>query len=336
MIELDGSEGEGGGQTVRTALSLSALTGQPFHIVDIRAGRSDPGLKPQHLAGVRLMQRLCSARVEGDAAGSRELTFVPGRIIGGSFEYDVGTAGSLTLLMQSALPALIASPAETDLHLTGGTDVRWSPPADHYQLVLFPLLRRMGADLELTVERRGFHPRGGGAVRLKVRGGSLSPLRLEERGELVKVQGRACVQNLPERVADRMIASARNELPGLMAEKAVTDGACPGAGLTLAAEYRGTVLGWSALGEKGMPAEMVGQEAAIGLRKAMDLGGTLDSRTADQIVTYMALAKGDSCFTVGKISGHLESQMRLLPRFLPVRFSVADTSPYRIDVISRT
>jgi RNA 3'-phosphate cyclase len=336
MIELDGSEGEGGGQTVRTALSLSALTGQPFHITDVRAGRPDPGLKPQHLAGVRLMQQLCSAQVEGDEAGSRELTFVPGRVAGGSYEYDVGTAGSLTLLMQSALPALVASPIETELRLKGGTDVRWSPPVDHYQMVLFPLLRRMGAHLDLTVERRGFHPKGGGAVRLRVKGGPLSPLRLEERGELVRVFGRACVQNLPERVAERMIDSARVELPGMVAEKCVTAGPCPGAGLTLAAEYRGTVLGWSALGDKGVPAEKVGHEAASCLKRVMELGGTLDVRTADQMITYMSIAQGSSSFTVGTVSEHLASQMHLLPRFLPVRFEVGDSSPHRIDVISRT
>ena len=336
MIELDGSEGEGGGQTVRTALSLSALTGRPFHITDVRAGRPDPGLKPQHLAGVRLMQRLCSARVEGDEVGSRELTFIPGRISGGSHEHDVGTAGSLTLLLQSVLPALIASPVESELRLIGGTDVRWSPPVDHYQLVLFPLLRRMGAELELTVDGRGFHPRGGGELRLRVRGTSLRPLRLEERGELVRVTGRACVQNLPEKVAERMIASARHEIPGLDAEKVVAQGTCPGAVLTLAAEYAGTILGCSALGERGVPAEKVGQEAAGGLRKVIDLGGTLDPWTADQLVTYMALAGGVSCFTVGKVSGHLASQMHLLPRFLPVSFVVGDVLPYRIDVISRT
>lgn len=336
MIDLDGSEGEGGGQTVRTALSLSAITGQGFHITDIRAGRPDPGLKPQHLAGVRLMQRLCSARVEGDAAGSRELTFIPGRVTGGTYEHDVGTAGSLTLLIQSALPLLIASPVETELRLKGGTDVRWSPPVDHYQLVLFPLLRRMGADLEMVVERRGFHPKGGGSVRLRVRGGPLSPLRLEERGELLRVAGMACAQNLPERVAERMISSARQEFPGLVARTEVTEGACPGAGLTLAAVYEGTILGWSALGERGVPAEKVGHEAASCLRKVMDMGGTLDSRTADQLITYMALAPGGSTFTVGKVSGHLASQMHLLPSFLPVRFKVGDGPPHRIDVISRT
>lgn len=282
------------------------------------------------------MQRLCSARVEGDMAGSRELTFIPGAFAGGSHEYDVGTAGSLTLLMQSALPALVASTAETELYLKGGTDVRWSPPVDHYQMVLFPLLRRMGANLEMTVEKRGFHPKGGGAVRLKVKGATLSPLKLEERGEPVRTVGRACVQDLPKEVADRMIASASKHFPGLVAEKEVSTGTCPGAGLTLAAEYRGTVLGWSALGERGVPAEKVGHEAASCLRMVQDLGGTLDSRTADQMITYMALAKGESCFTVGKISGHLASQMQLLPQFLPVSFVVGNASPYRIDVINRT
>lgn len=282
------------------------------------------------------MQRLCSAQVEGDSVGSRELTFIPGNVSGGSHEYDVGTAGSLTLLMQSALPALVASPVETELYLKGGTDVRWSPPVDHYQMVLFPLLRRMGATLDMTVEKRGFHPKGGGAVRLRVKGAPLSPLRLEERGEPVRITGRACVQNLPKEVAERMIASARRELPGLVAEKDVTTGPCPGAGLALAAEYPGTILGWSALGDRGVPAEKVGYEAARCLRKVMDLGGTLDPRTADQLIAYMALAEGDSSFTVGKISGHLTSQMHLLPQFLPVRFVVGGTTPHRIDVLSRT
>jgi len=335
MIELDGSQGEGGGQTVRTALSLSAITGEAFRITNIRAGRPDPGLKPQHLAGVRLMQRLCSAKVSGDEAASRELEFHPGRMSGGGLEFDVGTAGSLTLLMQSALPALVLSPYDTELRLIGGTDVRWSPPIDHYRLVLFPLLRRMGARLELEVERRGFYPKGGGCVKLKVQGGKLSPLRLEERGELVRVAGTAFVQNLREDIVDRMIGSARTVIPEADVVKEVTMGPSIGAGLTLVAEYENTVLGWSALGERGIPAEKVGTEAAKYLRKAMENGGTVDAHTADQLLPFMALA-GDSCFTVGVMSGHLESQMHLIPHFLPVRFKVGSRSPHRIDVLSRT
>lgn len=335
MIELDGSEGEGGGQAVRTALSLSAITGQPFHITNVRAGRPDPGLKPQHLAGIRLMQRICSAEVEGAAPASRELTFSPGAFRGGAYEFDVGTAGSLTLLIQTVLPALTASPGITELRLIGGTDVRWSPPIDHYRMVLFPLLRRMGARLRIIVERRGFHPKGGGAVTLIVEGGGLLPLRLKDRGELLRVVGRSCVQNLPERVADRMLASASKGFPGMVFEKESVSGPCPGAVLTLAAEYEGTVLGWNALGERGVPAEKVGHEAAACLSRVMDSGGTLDPRTADQLVTYMALV-GDSCFSVGRLSGHLTSQMALIPKFLPVRFEVGRSPPHLVEVISRT
>jgi len=332
MLELDGSQGEGGGQTVRTALSLSVITGTPFHITEVRAGRPEPGLKPQHLAGVQLMQRLSSAEVEGASIGSRELTFRPGTLAGGRVEFDVGTAGSLTLLVQTVLPALVLSPTPTELMLTGGTDVRWSPPVDHYRMVLLPLLRRMGANVELEVVRRGFYPKGGGLVRLRVEGGPLSPMRLEERGGLVRVRGRACVQNLPEKVADRMLASAAAEVPGMTREREVAVGPSPGAVLTLAAEYEGTVLGASALGERGVPAERVGREAAACLRQAMEGGGTVDARTADQLVPFMALADGPSCFTVGRISGHLASQMGLLPQFLPVAFNVEGGPPYRVEL----
>ena len=140
MIELDGSHGEGGGQVLRTALSLSVLTGRGFRITNIRAGRDDPGLRPQHLAGIRLISEMSSAEVAGDQVGSDSLEFHPGQLRGGRYRFDVGTAGSLTLLMQTVLPALVVSPIETELELIGGTDVRWSPPIDHYAQVLFPNL----------------------------------------------------------------------------------------------------------------------------------------------------------------------------------------------------
>jgi RNA 3'-phosphate cyclase len=321
---------------VRTALSLSAITGEPFRITDIRAGRPDPGLKPQHLAGVRLMQRLCAAEVSGDEVGSRELEFRPGKMIGGVHEFDVGTAGSLTLLIQAVLPALVLSPVETELRLIGGTDVRWSPPVDHYQQVLFPLLRRMGARLELVVERRGFYPKGGGSVRLNVSGGAISPLMLEERGELRRIFGTAYVQNLPGEVAERMIRVVVSELHDAEVSEEVSVGASTGAGLVLVVEYGNALLGWNALGERGVPAEKVGREAARGLRREMDMGGTVDVRTADQLLPFMALAGPGSRFTVGEVSGHMESQIRLLPNFLPVRFEMGERGPHHVEVLSRT
>ncbi|MDD1771305.1 MAG: RNA 3'-terminal phosphate cyclase [Methanomassiliicoccales archaeon] len=334
MIELDGSQGEGGGQIVRTALSLSAITGEPFRISSIRAGRPEPGLRPQHLAGVKLMQSICSADVQGAEVGSTCLEFHPGIVLGGSYVLDVGTAGSLTLLMQSVLPALVLSPVHTELVLTGGTDVRWSPPVDHHGNVLFPLLRRMGAKLDMTVERRGFYPKGDGHMRLTVQGGPLRPLHLTDRGELLRLSGTAYVQGLSEKVAERMAASARKDLPDAEVRKEVTNGRSIGAGISLYAEYANSLLGWSCLGERGMPAEDVGHEAAAGLLREIAAGGTLDVHTADQILPYMALAGGGS-FSVREVSGHLATQMAIVPRFLPVRFTVDEGAPVSIS-ISRT
>jgi RNA 3'-phosphate cyclase len=336
MIELDGAHGEGGGQLLRTALSLSALSGRGMVINDIRAGRPDPGLRPQHLAGVRLIKELCSAQVQGDQVGSRRLEFVPGPLRAGRHRFDVGTAGSLTLLMQTVLPALALSPGRSELELVGGTDVRWSPPVDHYRLVLFPMLRRMGLSVDMAVPVRGFYPRGGGRAVLRVGGGALRGLLLEERGELLRIGGISFVQNLPSHVAERMARAAGEELPeGTDLERQVLQGPSAGAGVVLAAEYRNTVLGWNALGARGVPAERVGREAALGLKEEMEGGGTLDLRTADQLLPFMALSGEECGFSVREVSGHLGTQLWLLPQFLPVRCTVDDGSPRAVRV-SRT
>ncbi|MCX6650053.1 MAG: RNA 3'-terminal phosphate cyclase [Methanomassiliicoccales archaeon] len=337
MIELDGSHGEGGGQLLRTALSLSVLTGQDLLITKIRAGRPDPGLKPQHLAGVRLITNLCNAEVVGDEVGSQRLEFRPGALVGGTYKFDVGTAGSLTLLIQTVLPALVLSPVRTELELVGGTDVRWSPPVDHYRMVLLPLIRRMGAQVEMEVEARGFYPRGGGKVRLKVSGGELRKLSLDERGELRRITGVSFVQNLPGHVAQRMADAVRRNLLGMDVQMRFETGTgdSTGAGVVLTAEYENTIIGWSSRGEKGMSAEVVGREAASGLTKEMEGGGTLDAHTADQLLPFLALAGQDSEFTVREVSGHLGTQIWLVPHYLPVRFEMTEGAPFRVR-ISRT
>ena len=336
MIELDGSHGEGGGQVLRTALSLSVLTGRGFRITNIRAGRDDPGLRPQHLAGIRLISEISSAEVAGDQVGSDSLEFHPGQMRGGRYRFDVGTAGSLTLLMQTVLPALVVSPIETELELIGGTDVRWSPPIDHYAQVLFPILRLMGARLEMNVERRGFYPQGGGAVHLKVSGGKMGRFGPQQRGELRRVLGTAFVQNLPAKVGERLIQGARTGLPGVDLDITlkVSSGASTGAGVALAAEYENTVLGWNSLGERGVAAERVGRVAAAGLLEEMEGGGILDVHTADQLLPFMA--NEGSYFTVREISGHLRTQIWLIPQFVPIDFRIGEGSPHLIEVINRT
>jgi len=259
-------------------------------------------------------------------------------VTGGAHRFDVGTAGSLTLLMQAVLPAMVHTPVHTELDLLGGTDVRWSPPVDHLQQVLLPLLRRMGVRVEMMVESRGFYPQGGGRVHLMVDGGALQPLDLRRRGELRRVFGVAFVQNLPERVADHLAEGARRSLPlsDVHVRTEVRAGASIGAGVVLAAEYQDSVLGWSSLGERGVPAERVGKEAALGLIGEMDGGGTLDVHTADQMLPFLALSGGDCTFSVREVSKHLSTQIWLLPHFLPVRFEVGDGAPHQVRVINRT
>ena len=266
---------------------------------------------------------LCDGEVDGAFVGATSIGFQPGKVIGGPYQLDVGTAGSVTLVLQACMLASLHAPMATELEIKGGTNVRMSPPVDYYAGVLLPLLGRMGLDVELEVLSRGFYPQGGGAVRVVLPPSPrLAPLDLPERGRLEGVEGTAFAQNLPEHVGQRMGHAARKAFLGqevrLRTER--TAGHSTGAGLALHARYQNTVLGADALGEKGVPAEKVGEEAVERLRIEMDGPGTLDVHAADQLVAYMALADGPSRFVVREVSTHLSTQMWLLRRFLPVEF----------------
>lgn len=335
-MKIDGSYGEGGGQVLRCAVALSALTGEEVRIDHIRAKRNKPGLAAQHLTAVMGVASICDAEVEGAFVGSTSITFRPGRVIGGRYELDVGTAGSITLVLQACLLASLHAPTTTVLEVKGGTNVRMSPPIDYYSNVLLPLLGRMGYDVQLELGARGFYPQGGGVVTavLPPRP-QLRPLVLEERGRLEEVGGECYAQNLPEHVVRRMEEAARQALvdhpPRLRTLR--TKGRSTGAGTALYARYCHTVLGADGLGEKGVPAERVGEDAALRLRVEMDGPGTLDVHAADQLLPYMALADGPSMFYVLDITDHLSTQMWLLSRFLPVEFATAETEKgHRIEV----
>ncbi len=322
-MKIDGSFGEGGGQLLRCAVALSALTGEEVEISDIRAKRGKPGLAAQHLTAVMGVASLCDAEVDNAYVGSTSIRFRPGPVIGGSYKLDVGTAGSVTLVLQACMLASLLSPTVTELEIIGGTNVRMSPPVDYYSHVLYPLLARMGYDIDLQLERRGFYPQGGGRVTASLAPcPSLSPLRLEERGEMEEVGGACFSQNLPDHVAQRMEHACRKAFLGADLKLRVHRSAGPstGAGTALYARYRHTVLGADGLGEKGVPAERVGEEAVSRLKMEMDGQGTLDTHAADQLLPYMALAKGPSAFTVREITSHLTTQMWLLGQFLPVEF----------------
>src|SRR5437879_10525908 len=205
MIEVDGGRGEGGGQLLRMALALSALTDTPVRVARIRAGRPTPGLAAQHVTAINAVAGLCEAEVTGVSVGASSIEFRPGKLAAGRFSFDVGTAGSTTLVLQALLPVAAAAPGAVRVRLIGGTDVRWSPPIDYFNRVFLPLLRRLGARADVEVLRRGDYPPGGGIVE----GGieptrSWSALRESERGKVERVRGIANVWELQEVVTKRM------------------------------------------------------------------------------------------------------------------------------------
>lgn len=339
MRELDGSYGEGGGQLLRTACALSAITGEAVRLHDIRARRAPPGLAPQHLTAVRAVATLCGAEVEGLELRSTELIFRPGRLRGGEFRFDIGTAGSVTLVLQALLPVALRAGAPVRLQLTGGTDVRAAPPLDYLRHVLLPLLTRMGVEVRLTLQRRGYYPRGGGVVEVAVPPHTLKGLRLDTAGAVKEIRGIAHVSNLPAHIAARMqqtaaqlladIAPVEIEQQILGREQAIGQGGA----IVLWARTEHALLGGSEVAQRGVPAEQIAGAAAQALRADIVSGATLDTHASDQVLIYTALAHGTSSFRVRTLSSHAQTALWLLPQFLPVRVTIAPAgAATRVDI----
>ncbi len=323
MIEIDGSHGEGGGQLLRMAVALSAVTHTPVSVRRIRAGRPNPGLAAQHVTALRAVAELASAEVAGVEMGSAEMTFTPGDLVGGDHAFDVGTAGSVTLVLQSCLPVAFAAKESTHLRIVGGTDVKWAPPLDTFAKVFLPWVRRMGGQADLLSHRRGYYPRGGGEVELSIQPtAAWSPIRLSEPGAVERVRGIAHIANLSDDVARRMKEAAVRRLHGLPDVKIEErvypgeDAVGQGGALVLWAEREHTLLGADALAERGKSAERVGEEAAEKLEAEVLSGATVDVYSADQILPYVALADGPSSFLVREVSNHLRTMAWLIPQFL--------------------
>ena len=339
MREIDGSYGEGGGQLLRTACALSAITGEPIRLHDIRARRSPSGLAPQHLTAVKAVAALCDAHVDGLELRSSELTFRPGKLRGGEFRFDVGTAGSLTLVLQALLPAALRANAPVRLHLTGGTDVRAAPPLDYLRFVLLPLLAQMGAAVQPTLQRRGYYPRGGGMVELMVQPHALKGLRLESAGALKAIHGIAHVANLPAHIAARMqqtavrlladIAPVEIEQQVLGKDQAIGQGGA----IVLWARTEHTLLGGSEVAQRGVPAEQIASAATQVLLAEIGAGATLDLHAADQVLIYCALAQGPSTFLTRTLSSHAQTTLWLLQQFLSLRVGIAPAGTVtRVDI----
>ncbi len=333
MIELDGSEGEGGGQILRTALGLSALTGQGFMMRGVRANRSRPGLAAQHLAALHCVAKICGAEVEGAHVGSQEVSFRPGPASGGRFVVHVGTAGSVMLVLQAGLLASVRADGPVTLEVHGGTDVPLAPPASYYHLVLLPLMHGLGLSVEMELVQRGFYPEGGGQVIARISPAKdVRPMDTSVRGDLLGVEGVAFSRNLPEHVTDRMVMECKRRMVGRRMEMRSDRGPGPstGAGVVLAARFSNGLVGASCLGERGLSSETVARLAVDALEKEM--AASVDVHSADQLLPYLALASGPSILTVSEVSPHMRTQMSTVAKFLDVSFEVSGAGPSTVIV----
>ncbi|MCE4618709.1 MAG: RNA 3'-terminal phosphate cyclase [Desulfurococcales archaeon] len=323
-VVIDGSMGEGGGQILRTALAISAVTGRPVRVVNIRAKRKNPGLRPQHLTAVKALAMITEARVHGASVGSMELEFWPRTIRGGEYRLDIGTAGSISLVLQALLPALAYADKPVHLWIRGGTDVPMSPTIDYVREVLTRLLSRFGYRFHVTVKRRGHYPRGGGIVEVSIDDppGGYRPVDLTVRGEIKGIYGRSHAVRLPRHVAERQARSASEVVLKELGIKPEIDVEWyepgrdphlgPGSGITLWCLTSNSVLGADSLGARGKPAEKVGREAAVELVEDLRTNAAVDRHASDMLPLYMALAGGVSRYTGARLTSHTETVFKLL------------------------
>ncbi|AEA48098.1 RNA 3'-terminal phosphate cyclase [Archaeoglobus veneficus] len=315
MIRIDGSYGEGGGQILRTAVALSCLTGEAVEVYNIRANRPKPGLAMQHLKGIEAAKLISDADVEGLKIGSTRVVFRPRKLNGGKFRIDIGTAGSVTLILQTVLLPSLAAEKESFFEIKGGTDVKWSPPVDYVSNVTLKALSALKAGVKIDVLARGYYPKGGGVVRV-----SVSPSKLEgfefSEFDCDIIKGISHCSNLPAHVAERQAKAAKEVLEsrGYNAEISceVRRDFSTGSGITLWCGYKGG----SALGERGKRAEIVGEEAAQMLLKEMESKACFDVHLADQIMPFAAVARGETRYTTSEISLHQRSNAYVIRQFL--------------------
>ncbi|MFH1682894.1 MAG: RNA 3'-terminal phosphate cyclase [Candidatus Woesearchaeota archaeon] len=364
MIEIDGSQGEGGGQIARTAMALSCLTRKEFKIIKIRAGRPQPGLKAQHLEAIKALKQICNAETNSVEIGSTDLTFKPGKINKGAFEIDIGTAGSITLLLQALLLPCMFAPGKVTLKIRGGTSGKWQASVDYLQNILLPHLRRFVENINLKILKRGYYPKGGGEIILEI-----SPkiklkdfanfdefwtrlkeetikIDLVEQGDLEQVKGVVNCSNQLEkgRVAERIKQGAETELKRLGCPVNIrmeyVESLSPGGELVLWTVFSNLeevdlnnpiILGGDALAEKGKSAEEVGKEAALEVMKEIESRGCVDKHLSDQLLVFIGLLPG-SKVKVSEMTSHCQTNMEVIEKFLEVKFKMEDNL---INVLER-
>jgi RNA 3'-terminal phosphate cyclase (ATP) len=351
LITIDGSYGEGGGQVLRTSLSLSALLGEAVRIESIRAKRPRPGLQAQHLTGVLAIAQICNAELRGAEMGSQTLTFAPqSPPQAGDYTFDVaearkgGSAGSTSLVFQTLLLPLAFADGDSHLTLHGGTHVAWSPPSHYLKHVYLPTLARMGIEASVEISQWGWYPIGGGEIKARVKGQGvragknatsqvapaisypLASIKLFERGELKRLWGISALSNLPAHIGQRQRRQAEKLLGerGFTPEIEMVDAPSPGQGTVvfLVAEFENVVAGFTSYGARGKRAERVAQEACREFIQYYDSGQALDKHLADQLILPMSLAAGRSDFTTCEMTQHLLTNMWVVQRLVGLKAEV--------------
>ncbi|MBI2110383.1 RNA 3'-terminal phosphate cyclase [Candidatus Woesearchaeota archaeon] len=326
MIIIDGSEGEAGGQIIRSSLALSAITQKPFTITKIRAKRPQPGLKEQHLQTVNAIAQLCNAEITGNKLHSQELTFIPHTLKPGHLNIKINTAGSIGLVLQSLLIATV----KTDLEIMiqgGATWGKWAPPVLFLEEILLPLLEKMNYFVKIKRKKEGFYPKGGALVEVKANKAELSTLTLTERTPIEEIKIISLAEKSLEgkKVAERQAKEAQKLIftkfkldPNI--KKEYCSALNPGSGLLLVLKTKNSVIGADSLGEKGKTSEKVAQEACSKLIENYE-NGVVDEHIADMLLPYLALA-GFGKIKVSKVSDHVKTNISVIEKFLPVRFEI--------------
>ena len=328
MIEIDGSYGEGGGQIMRSSLTLSALTGQPLHIHHIRANRRQPGLRTQHLAALDAMTELSQAEVDGAKIHSQEVIFRPRQNRTGRYRFDIHTAGALSLVLQTIFLPLSFTEGRSQITLTGGTHVQWSPVFHYLSEQWLPIIQQLGYRLELELVQAGFYPRGGGEVHVKILPAqALRPFTCLDRGELLGIRGLSGVANLADEIAKRQKHQALRRLYAICKESKIKTIRLPspvkGTFVLLKALFSkcGSAC-YTALGAPGKPAERVADEAVDPLLSFLKTEATVDHFLADQLLLPLAMVEGTSQFRTNAVTQHLRTNAHIIQTFLDVPIKI--------------
>ncbi len=322
LVVLDGADGEGGGQILRTALALSIATNTPFRLENVRAGRERPGLARQHVASIAAAARVGSAKVEGAEIGSGEVVFEPSVITPGRYHFDVGSAGSATLVLQTVLPPLLLAKEPSTVVVEGGTHNPFAPPFEFLAKTFAPLVARMGPKVELELDGRGFYPKGGGKITMRIdpSEGGLAPLHLDAPFVLLRRRARAVVEKLARHIAEREILVVARELGFGEHELTIEEhpqAHNPGNYLTIDIDTDVVCEVVSSIGERGLPAEIVATRAALEARRYFERGAPVGEHLADQLMVVLALGGGGSYLT-GPLSPHATTNAEVVRRFTGV------------------